>query len=104
MSRPWDRDSALLQTLIEAYYLKTGEIPSTSQGLQSLIVRPENFPDDKEWVQMLKSPMTDPWGNPYMYRRVADDSLEFEIRGLGPDGVVSKDDHVAMFEIGNRTQ
>ena len=98
--RPWDGDSESLKFAIQLYFLTTGEIPSTEQGFEALIERPKRLAADKPWKQILDHPLkTDPWGNPYKYRSFGGDPPEFEIRGLGPDGILSEDDYVAKFTV-----
>ena len=88
-----------LKSAIQLYFLTTGEIPSTDQGFDALIERPERLAADKPWKRILDRSYHDPWGNPYKYRSFGGDPPEFEIRGLGPDGVPSDDDYVATFTV-----
>ena len=88
-----------LKSAIQLYFLTTGEIPSTEQGFQALIERPARLAADKPWKQILGRPIVDPWGNPYKYRSFGGDPPKFEIRGLGPDSILSDDDYVATFTV-----
>ena len=56
---------------------------------------PESLEDLTEGDQPLtKEIPTDPWGNPYVYRKI--DETEFEIFSVGPDGVEGTDDDVRL--------
>jgi general secretion pathway protein G len=88
-----------LKSAIQLYFHTTGEIPSTEQGFQALIERPERLAVDKPWQQILDRSLDDSWGNPYKYRSFGGDPPKFEIRGLGPDGIYSDDDYIATFTV-----
>lgn len=70
---------------LEQYRIDTGKFPTDEQGLNVLFVRPAAEP---RWQgpYLKKSPPMDPWGNPYVYRRLGADS-DYEILSLGKDGL-----------------
>jgi general secretion pathway protein G len=41
--------------------------PTTEQGLQTLVVRPDGDPRPTRWYQSYKEVPKDPWQNPYIY-------------------------------------
>ncbi len=65
----------------------SGELPTEKQGLSALSEKPENYPADREWVQILELPIKDPWSNPYQYFRALDLKNGYGIYSLGPDGI-----------------
>ncbi len=70
-----------LTQMVESYYLASS---------------PRQFPDELEDLTTGPSPLTkdipsDPWGNPYNYKR---QGREFTITSSGPDGVEGNEDDV----------
>lgn len=75
---------------LDQYRLDIGRYPSTEQGLNSLVVRPENEP---KWSgpYLRKAVPDDPWGNKYMYRSPGEHG-EFDLFSYGTDGKLGGDD------------
>ena len=74
---------ALLETALDTYRLDVGKYPSTEQGLKALRTKPS---DEEKWdgPYLSKSVPKDPWGHPYIYRRM--DNGEVEMISLGANG------------------
>ena len=58
------------RSALDAFAVDNGRYPTTEQGLQALVSRPESAPEAKNWrgpyvyaVEIQK----DPWGHPYRY-------------------------------------
>jgi general secretion pathway protein G len=79
-------DMKSIEQALNLYRLDTGSFPSTTQGLEALVKKPETPPIPKTWNPngYLDHVPTDPWGNPYIY--VAD-GARFMLRSNGADGV-----------------
>lgn len=73
-----------LSRALEAYRLDVGHFPDTTQGLNALMVRPQN---ETKWngPYLQKDVPLDPWGHPYQYK-VPGTKGEFEVLSLGRDG------------------
>ncbi len=71
---------------LKFYRLDNFAYPSTEQGLQALVTRP-NDPNVKNWKPggYLDRLPDDPWGNPYQYLHPGNNG-EFDIYTLGRDG------------------
>ncbi|GAA5175882.1 type II secretion system major pseudopilin GspG [Niveibacterium umoris] len=69
---------------LDAYRLDVGTYPDAAIGLQALLRAPA---DAKRWngPYLLKDIPSDPWGNPYQYRKPGSRG-EYEILSLGRDG------------------
>lgn len=69
---------------LDAYRLDTGRYPSTEQGLNALVVRPQ---DEPKWTgpYLQKAVPLDPWGKPYVYRSPGQTD-DFDLSSLGKDG------------------
>ena len=61
-------DIQSIGTQLKLYESMNGFYPSTDQGLQALVVRPESEPQPTRWYQLFKDTPKDPWQNIYIYR------------------------------------
>jgi general secretion pathway protein G len=75
-----------IENALKFYRLDNFSYPTTEQGLQSLVTRP-NDPNIKNWKQggYLDRLPKDPWGNPYQYLSPGNNG-EVDIYTLGRDG------------------
>lgn len=83
-------DIRTLESALRFYRLDNGRYPTTKQGLQALIKRPETKPQPDNWRSggylETSSLPRDPWGNTYIYRCPGDADRDYEIISLGADG------------------
>ncbi len=73
---------------LDLYRLDNNQYPTTEQGLQALVIRPEVEPIPRRWRQegyLAKSP-TDPWSNPYVYLSPGLHG-SYDLLSLGADGM-----------------
>jgi general secretion pathway protein G len=83
-------DIASLETALKLYKLDSGVYPSSEQGLQALVQKPESGVIPKKWreggyLEKGKVPK-DPWGNDYVYVSPGLKG-DFDILTYGADGV-----------------
>jgi len=73
-----------LAKALDAYRLDTGRYPSTEQGLQALVIKPNG---EAKWngPYMQKKIPPDPWGKDYIYRAPGR-TAEFDLLSCGKDG------------------
>lgn len=79
-----------IETALKMYKLDNGAYPSTEQGLDSLVKKPETGSIPKSWreggyLEKKKIPV-DPWGNPYVYASPGMNG-DFDLISYGADGV-----------------
>lgn len=69
---------------LDQYRLDTGHYPSTSQGMNSLVIKPAN---EAKWdgPYLKKAVPLDPWGNAYQYRQPGQHG-EYDLFSYGRDG------------------
>ncbi len=74
-----------LSNALDVYRLDNFQYPSTDQGLQALVDKPDGFPEPKNYNPdgYIKHLPTDPWGSPYVYERTPDG---YRLKSLGADG------------------
>ncbi|MFO7189973.1 MAG: type II secretion system major pseudopilin GspG [Pseudomonadota bacterium] len=82
-----------LSKALDHYRLDVGHYPSTEQGLEALVKRPENEP---KWngPYLEKAVPLDPWGKPYQYRYPGQYG-EYDLFSFGKDGQPGGTDHAA---------
>lgn len=70
---------------LDTYRIDVGRYPSVDQGLNALVVRPDN---EKKWrgPYLQKEVPQDPWGHPYLYRLPGPNGSEYQILSYGKDG------------------
>ena len=74
-----------LSGVLDLYRLEIGQYPSQEDGLAVLVERPANAGNwNGPYIRNSKS-LTDPWGNPYLYRYPGEHG-EFDLYTLGADG------------------
>ena len=83
-------DISALETALKLYKLDNGVYPSTDQGLQALVQKPETGNIPKKWreggyLEKGKVPK-DPWGNEFVYLSPGAHG-DFDITSYGSDGV-----------------
>jgi len=73
-----------LEKALDQYRLDTRRYPSTEQGLEALVVKPQG---EANWSgpYLKKAVPLDPWGKPYVYR-IPGQKGEFDLISYGRDG------------------
>ena len=83
---------------LEMYYLDNGIYPTTEQGLQALIRKPDSPPLPMAWngpYLKKNSKLKDPWGEAYVYRCPGENNPKsFDLYSLGPDRQKGGDDDI----------
>lgn len=73
--------------VLDIYKLDVGTYPTTEQGLQALITRPQGVLHwNGPYLKGSKLP-EDPWGRPFVYRSPSErQGYEYDLYSLGPGG------------------
>ncbi|OPY64449.1 MAG: Type II secretion system protein G precursor [Syntrophorhabdus sp. PtaU1.Bin050] len=83
-------DIKTIESALKLYKLDNGTYPSTDQGLEALITKPETSPVPNKWREggyiEGKEVPKDPWGNPFYYTSPGADGREYSINSYGADG------------------
>ncbi|MGA3171929.1 MAG: type II secretion system major pseudopilin GspG [Chthoniobacteraceae bacterium] len=56
-----------INTQLKLYQAMNGFLPTTEQGLQALVTRPDTDPKPTQWHQLMDKVPLDPWQDPYNY-------------------------------------
>ena len=75
-----------LESAVERFHVHMDRYPTAEEGLKVLVDAPSG--DDKKWRgPYIKQLRSDPWGNPYVYRRPGmKHSASFDLWSKGADG------------------
>lgn len=74
-----------ISTVLDLFNLDVGRYPSTAEGLQALVSRPEQLETwNGPYVRKADS-LIDPWGKPYIYASPGQNGM-FDLYSLGADG------------------
>jgi general secretion pathway protein G len=82
-------DIKTIESALKLYKIDNGTYPTTEQGIEALIKKPDTVPVPNKWreggyLEGNKAPM-DPWDNPYYYVSPTQDSKDYEITSYGHD-------------------
>jgi general secretion pathway protein G len=79
-------DIQAIGTQLKLYESMNGFLPTTEQGLQSLVTQPSTEPKPMRWYQLFKEIPRDPWGNNYIYLAPGKKNpAGYDLYSAGPD-------------------
>ncbi len=78
-------DVLAIQNALDLYKLDNSTYPTTDQGLEALVDKPNINPIPSNWKPYLKSVPKDPWGRDYLYLNPGQHS-DIDVFTLGADG------------------
>lgn len=83
-------DIKSIESALKLYKLDNSNYPTTDQGLQALITKPDTSPVPNKWRDggylEAKEVPKDPWGYPYYYSSPGSDGKDYLIVSYGADG------------------
>lgn len=83
-------DIRTIESALKLYKIDNGEYPTTDQGLQALITKPDAPPVPPKWRDGGyldgNSAPKDPWDHPYVYVSPTDDGRDYEVISYGRTG------------------
>ena len=83
-------DIRTIESALKLYKIDSGEYPTTEQGLEALIKKPDSPPVPAKWRDGGyldgNSVPKDPWDHPYQYTSPTDDGKDYEIISYGRTG------------------
>ncbi len=83
-------DIKTIESALKLYKIDNGVYPTTEQGLEALIKKPQVSPVPRKWreggyLEGSAAPK-DPWGNAYAYASPGPEGRDYEIISYGHDG------------------
>ncbi len=85
---------------LKLYQSSNGFLPSTEQGLQALVTRPDSDPKPTQWSHLLDKVPLDPWQNPYVYENPGKHNTNgYDLYSLGSKGAHgTPDDYIGNWD------
>ena len=80
------QDISAISSALKLYKLDNFVYPTTDQGIEALVTKPDSDPVPKNWKNLLDNVPLDPWGNPYLYLSPGEHGA-FDVFTYGADGV-----------------
>lgn len=86
-------DIQTLESMLDRYKMDNFQYPTTDQGLEALVEKPNTQPEPKNYKDggYIKKLPKDPWGNPYEYLNPGVHG-QIDIFSKGPDANSPEDD------------
>ena len=92
-------DIQAIDMQLKLYQSMNGFLPTTEQGLQALVVRPETDPKPTQWRQLVPKVPLDPWYNPYIYENPGKHNQNsYDLYSAGPDRKPGTDDDIGNWD------
>jgi len=88
---------AAIRTALQTFEIEVGRFPSTGEGLQALVVRPNDV-EENDWNQYMEKLPVDGWGEPFIYRYPGEHGLDYDLLSKGPDRSEGTDDDITNWE------
>ena len=84
------------KTALEMFEKDCSRYPTTSEGLQALVLQPG---DIKGWKKCMDEVPNDPWDHPYKYTCPGQNNSDgFDILSAGPDGQEGTEDDITNWK------
>lgn len=77
-----------IASAIDLYQLDMGRLPTQAEGLQSLVTQPAGAAGWNGPYLPRADALTDPWGQPYIYRVPGEKGAAYDVVSLGSDNAV----------------
>jgi len=96
-------DVVALENSLDMYKLDNGIYPSTEQGLEALVSKPEGTPEPRYYREdgYIKRLPQDPWGNEYILNNPGEFS-KIDILSVGPDGEEGSEDDIGNWNLNDK--
>jgi general secretion pathway protein G len=86
-----------LRTALNDFEMTIGSLPTTDQGLEALVRRPSDLPED-QWEQKMEELPKDAWGEAFIYRCPGEGEREYDLFSKGKDRKEGTEDDVNAFK------
>jgi general secretion pathway protein G len=92
-------DIESISTQLKMYQGMNGFLPTTEQGLQALVTRPDSDPKPTQWHLLLDKLPVDPWQQQYFYECPGKHNpTSFDLYSAGPDRKPGTDDDIGNWD------
>jgi general secretion pathway protein G len=94
-------DIQAISTAILSYSSQNrGRPPTTAQGLDALVNRPNSDPKPQSWMPCMDKIPLDPWGTAYIYKYPGTHKTTsgFDLYSAGPDHIPDNEDDIVNWD------
>jgi len=92
-------DIQAIDMQLKLYQSMNGFLPTTEQGLQALVTRPDTDPKPTQWRQLMPKVPPDPWYTPYIYENPGKHNQNsYDLYSAGPDRKPGTDDDIGNWD------
>ncbi|QIZ78414.1 type II secretion system major pseudopilin GspG [Ferrimonas lipolytica] len=93
-------DISGLENALQMYYAHNSVMPTTEQGLESLVQRPTSSPEPRNYQEggYIQRLPTDPWGNDYVLLSPGEMG-RYDLCTAGPDLQVGSEDDICNYNL-----
>ena len=88
-------DIVALENALDMYKLDNSRFPTTEQGLEALVTKPQSEPDPRNYKEdgYIRRLPQDPWGNAYQLMSPGEHG-KIDVFSMGLDGEAGSDDDI----------
>ncbi len=86
-----------LKGALDQFRLDNGFYPTTEQGLEALVRKPQLPPVPERWRPYLDELPKDGWGRPFIYLTPGLNGHPYDLISKGPDGIEGTDDDLSVW-------
>ena len=93
-------DIVALENALDMYKLDNSRFPTTEQGLEALVTKPQSEPEPRNYKEdgyILRLPQ-DPWGNAYQLMSPGEHG-KIDVFSMGLDGEAGSDDDIGNWNM-----
>jgi len=96
-------DIVALENALDMYKLDNSRYPSTEQGLEALVSRPEGEPEPRNYKEggYIRRLPQDPWGNDYQLLSPGEHG-NIDVYSVGLDGEAGTEDDIGNWNMGKK--
>ena len=85
-----------IETCLTTFEMETGDLPTTEQGIEALVNRPSDIPEEN-WSQYMPALPRDAWNQKIVYRSPGDNGAAFDLFSMGKDKKEGTDDDIRLY-------
>jgi len=87
-----------IESALKMYKLDNFRYPTTDQGLEALVERPDTAPAPENWNRYMDRLPVDPWGNDYLYLHPGRHG-DVDVFSAGPNGRPGDEDDIGSWQL-----
>jgi len=97
-------DIVALENALDMYKLDNSRFPTTEQGLEALVTKPQSEPEPRNYKEdgYIRRLPQDPWGNAYQLMSPGEHG-KIDVFSMGLDGEAGSDDDIGNWNMDQKT-